>query len=141
MKKLTQFDTVRNMDAENSLVQTASKDIQILHPKKREFLSIYKQIFGHISNTARAIGIHRQTFYDWKNTDPVFAKELAEADAELNDEIQDVLIKKAGEGDLGAVIFYLKNKHPDYRQSKDTNVAVQVNFNEVTGKQKDDYGI
>ena len=129
------------MDGGSELVQTTSQGVQTVHPKKKEFISVYKQIFGHISNTARAIGIGRQTYYLWKNTDPEFAKELAEADAELNDEIQDILIKKAGEGDLGAVIFYLKNKHPDYKHNRDTNVAVQVNFNEVTDKQKNEYGI
>lgn len=91
-----------------------------LDAKKRRFVDLYDQLFGHITNTCQATGISRQTYYDWLDDDPIFARAILESESHLNDEIRDVLINKAASGDMTAVIFYLKNRHPDFKQQPST---------------------
>ena len=97
---------------DNKLNQTISR---ISHPKKEAFIQYYRETRGHISDCARAVGVARRTYYDWLDNDPRFALVIAEAEAEISDDMRKALIDKGGEGDLGAIIFWLKNRHPDFR--------------------------
>jgi len=84
--------------------------------KMDKIVELWQQTFGHITNICRAVGISRLTFYKWLEKYPEFNQRIAEAEGELNDEMRDVLIKKAGEGDNACLIFYLKNRHPDFAE-------------------------
>lgn len=98
--------------------------------KKREAIEQWGLTNGHITNVCKNIGIERKTFYNWLKDDQDFAEALLNAESGLNDDIRDVLISKAAEGDMTAVIFYLKNRHPDFKQDK-ANVNVQVNVTPI----------
>lgn len=97
---------------------------QIQHPKKLKFIDYYRETRGHISNCARAIGIDRSTYYKWLESDEDFAMAIAEAESELNDDMREALVQLGAEGNLGAIIFYLKNRHPDFKQNKATGVRI-----------------
>lgn len=108
---------------------------QIQQLKKEQFVEFYRELRGHISDCSRAVGIDRGTYYNWLDSDPAFAMAIGEAEMELNDDMRKALIDKGAEGDLGAIIFYLKNRHPDFKQqpysamkfeSEDGKVTVQV---------------
>ena len=119
-------------------IQTSDNpSLQILQSKKEKFVETYRQTMGHISNTCKAIGISRPTYYDWLEKDKWFLGQIMESEMELNDDIREVLIQKAGEGDLGAVIFYLKKRHPDFKETPST--LVQVNFKEEASKEMKEY--
>lgn len=120
------------------------KDVQLVqtnieHPKKLMFLEYYRETRGFISDICRAVGIGRQTYYDWLNADEAFALAVAEAEAEINDEMKQALIQHAADGNLGAVIFWLKNKHPEFNKRAENKVAVQVN--NFIKQEKDEFGI
>lgn len=102
-----------------------STALDILDAKKARFVELYDQLNGHITNTCEGVGISRQTYYDWLEKDKQFATAIIESEKHLNDEIRDVLINKAASGDMAAVIFYLKSRHPDFKQSPHT--LIQVN--------------
>lgn len=105
----------------------SSPSSQITQVKKNKFVELYRQTMGHISDTCRTIGISRKTYYNWLDNDKEFVKDIMEAEMELNDDIRDVLVKKAGEGDMTAVIFYLKNRHPEFQQKP--TMLQQININ------------
>ena len=113
--------------------------LQIQHPKKIQFIELYRETRGFISDITRALEIDRSTYYKWLDNDKDFALAIADCEAEINDEMRDALIKKGGEGDLGAIIFWLKNRHPDFKQGQVT--AVQVNVQNNIEAQKNKYGI
>lgn len=101
--------------------------IDKLDTKKKLFVDMYTRLNGHISNACAAIPISRQTYYTWLETDENFTNAIAEAELHLNDEIRDVLIQRAASGDLTGVIFYLKNRHPDFKpQQGNTNIQINV---------------
>lgn len=94
--------------------------------KKNKFIEAYKQTNGNITDSSAIAGISRQTYYDWLKDDDNFALSILDSEANLNDEIRQVLISKAAEGDMTAVIFYLKNRHPDFKPQPTT--LIQNNF-------------
>lgn len=113
---------------------TASKNIEVVtpqfpHPKKEKFIELYRETRGFISDICRAVMIDRKTYYNWLDADKDFALAIAEAEAEINDEMKDALIRQAGDGNLGAIIFWLKNKHPEFKQN--VNVYQQNNITKV----------
>lgn len=104
-----------------------SKKIQqIQQIKKDKFVAFYRESRGHISNCARAVGIDRGTYYNWLEKDDDFARDIAEAEAELNDDMKELLIQNAADNNMTAIIFYLKNRHPEFKQSNNTNVQVNI---------------
>lgn len=105
--------------------------------KKAEAIEQWKLNNGHITNVCKNIGIERKTFYNWLNNDPEFANALLDAEAGLNDDIRDVLIEKAAAGDMTAVIFYLKNRHPDFKPQPTT--LIQNNFGEHAKKELEEF--
>ena len=96
--------------------------------KKIKFIELWRQTKGHISDCCRTLGMNRHTFYDWLHKDPKFGIALVEAEGELNDDIRDALVDKAGSGDLGAIIFYLRKRHPDFL---DRPNLTQVNITDM----------
>lgn len=110
---------------------------QIQQLKKEKFIETYRKTFGHITNTCRAIGVDRGTYYNWLEGDKTFLKEIMEAEMELNDDIREVLIQKAADGDMTAVIFYLKNRHPDFKQQP--QVLIQQNFKQVLEDERKEF--
>ena len=80
----------------------------------------------HISDSARAVGISRTTFYEWLKKDNKFAQAIIEVDEELNDEMKSALIHKAQDGDTTALIFWLRRKHPEF---KDPHLQLNQQFN------------
>ena len=93
-----------------------SKARQIQQLKKDKFVEAYKQTNGHITDSASIAGVDRTTYYRWLEDDKEFAMKILDSEADLNDEIRQALINKAAEGDMTAIIFYLKNRHPDFKQ-------------------------
>jgi len=85
--------------------------------KKEKFIDAYQKTNGNITDSASIAGIDRTTYYLWLDNDKDFALQILDSEANLNDEIRQVLIQKAAEGDMTAVIFYLKNRHPDFKQN------------------------
>ena len=121
---------------------SSDKNKMALVGQKAQAVEFWRETRGHISNLCRAAGIARDTYYRWLSEDPVFAQAIADAEAELNDDMREVLIHKAGDADLGAVTFYLKNRHPEFKPAPAVQVNTQVNnFGETTVEQKNKYGI
>ena len=107
-----------------------------LDKHKKRFVDFYTRLNGHITNACAAIPISRQTYYTWLDTDENFANAVAEAELHLNDEIRDVLISKAASGDMTGVIFYLKNRHPDFKPQPTT--LIQNNYRNIVKEINDE---
>lgn len=89
--------------------------------KKKKFIENWRITRGNITKCCSIVNINRSTYYDWLEKDENFARGVADAEAELNDDMREALIDKGAGGDLGAIIFYLKNKHPEFKEK-------QINF-------------
>ena len=114
-----------------------SPSLQITHAKKDLFVRTYQELMGHIGDTCRAVGISRKTYYNWLESDLTFTQSIMELEMDLNDDIRKVLIDKAAEGDMTAVIFYLKKRHPDFKEQP--QILVQQNFSKVLENERKEF--
>ncbi|MFC2042760.1 hypothetical protein ACFLUA_01225 [Chloroflexota bacterium] len=96
------------MGAKTTQIRTKS-DI-----KKLKAIDAWQQTNGHVTNLCKIAGIDRHTFYVWLKKDPQFATGIVNTESELNDEVRDALISKIADGDMTAIIFYLRRKHPEF---------------------------
>ena len=64
------------------------------------------------------LGIARTTFYDWCKRDPDFAKAidaaLSDGTGLMNDMAESQLLAAVRDGNLGAITYWLKHRHPAY---------------------------
>lgn len=133
--------TVRQKKAEENKLEKFDMN-QIAYKsdnhKKELFVSLFNQLMGHVSNTCAAVPISRDTYYRWLDEDKAFATAVMESEMNLNDEIRDVLINKAASGDMTAVIFYLKKRHPEFKEQAQTTL-VQNNFYEKAAEEAEEF--
>lgn len=139
MKQTVKLDHSKQFKDEKGFLNVPVKigKVNKMTIKKPQAIELWRETHGHISKICSTLGISRTTFYNWMNDDKEFATALVDAEAELSDDIRDVLISKAAEGDMTAVIFYLKNRHPDFKPQPTT--LIQNNFGEHARKELEEF--
>lgn len=97
---------------------------------KKRFLEIYKtpEAGGNISTVCHTVGINRQTYYNWLEEDEQFRNLMYEAKMEKCDEMEQQLYQRGYEKDTTALIFWLKNNHPVYKEKQLNQFNQQVNY-------------
>ena len=106
--------------------------------KKSEAVLNWRLTKGHIANLCELTNISRQTYYKWLSEDLYFAQAINEAEAELNDDMRDALLKKVDEGSSSDIQFYLKKKHPEFKDTPSTLVQVN-NYTEAVNQDRNKY--
>ena len=71
----------------------------------------YKANAGNLALTAEALGIDRSTLWHWRKQYPELEQMLDDYDESLGDLAESKLMMAINEGNLTAIIFYLKTKH------------------------------
>lgn len=99
-------------------------------PKKRAaFLAVLREGYS-IHRACKAASIGRQSAYDWRDADEVFAKDWDAAVEAGTDELEDALHERAANTDTTAAIFLLKGRRPEkYRERTDSRVSGDVTVN------------
>lgn len=65
--------------------------------KQQRFLKCYRES-ANIKASCKAAGIHRSTFYHWREKDAEFASQLPEAEQDANDTAEQALYERAIKG-------------------------------------------
>lgn len=78
--------------------------------RKEMFLRELSKQLGIITLTCEIVGITRKTYYDWCEKDPEFKKACMDIDDKVIDFVEHELFKQVKEGNIAAIIFYLKTK-------------------------------
>ena len=101
-------------------METPQKIIDRQIQQKTDFIERFKKT-PVIQVVCGQVGISRATFYRWIKEDPVFYQQYLEAEVEgrefMGDAMESHLIQLAKDGNLGAIIFYLKHNRPRYSES------------------------
>jgi hypothetical protein len=69
------------------VIPTRPRARELNDPRKMRFLDAIAEC-GNIKRSAFAVGISRDTHYEWLRTDPAYAEEYATARDEANDELE-----------------------------------------------------
>ena len=78
--------------------------------KKKTFLKFLKEGMGIVSYACDKTNISRQTFYNWKDNDDDFAQQAEDIQETTVDMAESKLLTSINEGNVAAIIFYLKTK-------------------------------
>lgn len=78
--------------------------------RKGLLVEALKKSMGRVAPACRACGLSRTQFYEYVNTDPIFAGEVKALELDMVKFAEVKLYEKIKQGDLNAVIFYLKTK-------------------------------
>jgi len=108
--------------------------------KKKQIVDLWVSQGGHITQLCEIVGIARVTFYQWVKQDKDFAQALVNQEASITDDVKDTLLQLIQEKNLGAVIFWLKNKSPEFTE-RGNQTNIQVNFIDTASKQSKTYNI
>ncbi|MBN8573935.1 MAG: hypothetical protein J0M05_08480 [Candidatus Kapabacteria bacterium] len=90
--------------------------------KKKLFLEVLKKKAGNVSLACDAVGITRQTFYEWKKDDVDFVNGVDDVQEYLLDYSESKLMEKISEGSETSIIFHLKTKGKSRGYTEKTEV-------------------
>ena len=77
---------------------------------KKAMLEALKSSLGNVTHACKEAGISRSQFYKWINEDPAFAASCEEVKDVALDFAESALLKQIKEGNVTAIIFYLKTQ-------------------------------
>ena len=81
----------------------------------------------YIKDIAAKMGISVTTVYDWMNKDPKIAAAIKKGRDKSIDMVENALFKSAINGNVTAMIFYLKNRAPErYKDRVDNNINTDI---------------
>lgn len=85
-------------------------------------------------------GIGRASYYRWRKDDHVFAETADEALSTgknlINDLAESQLIKAIRDGNMTAIIYWLKHQHPDYRTRVELSGKLEAIGKKLTPEQE-----
>ena len=81
----------------------------------------------YIKDIAAKMGISVTTVYDWMNKNPKIAAAIKKGRDKSIDMVENALFKSAINGNVTAMIFYLKNRAPErYKDRVDNNINTYI---------------
>lgn len=92
--------------------------------KKAAFLRCYENNLGHISNAAKAAGIHRRTYLFWMK-DLKFREAMEHIDQSFIDLAVDVVMRDMKNGNVDTAMWYLERKAKDRGYGKEEKLKVE----------------
>jgi ACT domain-containing protein len=94
--------------------------------RKKALLDALERTLGIVTPACKAVGISRQLYYEYINTDPEFKKAVEEINEIALDFTETQLFAKIKEGSERSILFYMKYKarKRGYSDTLDINANV-----------------
>ena len=101
--------------------------------EKLQFLEALKAKFGNMTEACAAVNIARQTPYNWRRKDPVFAAGWDDVVESLKDFAESKLFQNIGAGKEASIFFFLKCRAKDrgYLERMDIYHSGRLSLEEV----------
>lgn len=77
--------------------------------------------------SARRAGVARQTYYDWRESDPQFVIDSDSAIESGTDVLEDSALKQAKEGSTALMVLLLKSRRPEKYKDRFENQHTGTN--------------
>lgn len=111
---------------------------------KLNAIAVLKESALNVAYMCTQLGMHRRSFYRWKEKDPEFARACEEIQEEIYDDAEYRLQKKIHEDkDTASLIFFLKTKckHRGYIEKQEvehtTGKRFEVEITTINGESQD----
>lgn len=82
---------------------------------KIRFLENFQRGLGIITDACASTGINATTYFAWMQNDEEFKAKIEELKKAQYSKVEGKLLKAIEDGNIAAIIFYLKSKHPEYK--------------------------
>ena len=103
-------DDIDNIDTSNARYKPLTPEQRAR--KQARFLAKYRRS-GNIKFSCSYAGISRQTFYDWQKNDDAFKAQLADAEPDVNDTLDEAAYERGVEG---VPSYVVSNGHMVYEE-------------------------
>jgi len=87
-----------------------SKREKDIAKKKELLLEALERSLGIVTPACKDVGISRNQFYNYYNTDPIFKKAVDDINDVTLDFVENQLLKKIKNGSERSILFYMKYK-------------------------------
>lgn len=108
--------------------------------KEKRALIEHLRTLPIVQAACKKAGVGRATYYRWRTNDPEFAEQADEAIQQgvllVNDLAESQLIDAIRNQNMGAIGFWLRNRHPDYEQRVKVKATIKQERNELTEEQR-----
>ena len=94
---------------------------------KKQLIEVLEKNLGVVQSACNTVGIHRSTFYSYYNNDPKFRSAVDEIEGISLDFAESQLFKQIKDGNITAIIFYLKTKGKKRGYVEKTEIDVTEN--------------
>ena len=118
-----------------TLKKSATQRVSITM-KKKQIIEALEKSLGVVTTALKSLNYNRKTFYDYYNSDPIFAQKCDEIQNMAIDFVESKLFENIKNGNVVAQIFYLKTKAKSRGYVEKTEV--QHNIENITIKPIDD---
>lgn len=96
-----------------------SEDIEEINRKQEAFIKIFEKKLCNIKSTCLAVGICRQTYYNWMDKVDTFKKRVTDIEESLYDDLESKMYKKAIVDEDNVMLIFIaktKMKHRGYTE-------------------------
>ncbi len=87
-----------------------AKELTKTDTRKKAMLGALEKSLGIVTTACKAVGISRETHYEWLNTDPAYKQAVEALQDVVLDFAESALYKQIKEGSPTSTIFLLKTK-------------------------------
>ena len=101
--------------------------------RKAALLKALSASRGVVSYACKKANVSRRVYYDYLNTDPDFERQVEEIKEAQVDTVEVALLNAITEGNITAIIFYLKTqgKHRGYIEKSEIRATVETGDNDL----------
>jgi predicted DNA binding protein len=114
--------------------------VEIRQEKQKEVLIEELRKRPIVQSACQKVGIGRASYYRWRKEDPAFAQAVDEAMETgigiVNDVAETQLMTAIREGNMTAVIFWLKHHHRSYTTRVELDARIKTDTGELTPEQE-----
>ena len=103
---------------------------------RNRFIEILTKQAGNVAGSCRAMNINRRTYYNWMEKHEDFRVTVLDITEALIDDAESQLQKLIGDGNVVAILFYLKTraKSRGYIERQETDITskgdkIKININ------------
>lgn len=77
---------------------------------KQELLDILRKTLGNVTTACQKVGVSRQTFYQWRSSDPEFDEAVHDINEMTLDFVEQQMFNEIKKGNSRLIMFYLVNR-------------------------------
>ena len=106
---------------------------------KRALVAAMTKSLGIVTQACNAVGVCRDTYYEYYKKDPAFKKQIDDIQNVALDFVEGQLFKQINKGEVSSTIFYLKTKGKNrgFVERSEVEVAEVKSFKVGFGRKED----